>query len=271
MPLLEKMTQGAAAMPLWLDDSQYATQRLAGGAAPWSEVAAYVAWRRQAQSLLRSDVITFPLPDAILAWMELNPAAIGGLPRKRPLQWLKMLLAEKGMRTFLVEYVGALRGSWPAMPLVLSCPLPARLAQILLDRGFGAGADVTDDDADSASVYLADLLREFGSTGVDGLLLGELEDVHRDGPAESFCQPLINVSMHYHWSAGRFLSNGPRDRDLAFTVSTASNVDPAAGVVVEQGFWTGDAPPSGGRFRFAAVPLDLAPEAVLARLEALRQ
>ena len=37
---------------IWLDSHNYAGRLLAGGAPPWLEVAAFVAWQRKTQGLL---------------------------------------------------------------------------------------------------------------------------------------------------------------------------------------------------------------------------
>lgn len=274
MSLLEKMTAVATGtVPLWLDDSKYASRLLADGSPPWSDVAAYSAWRRRSQNLLRSDVIMFSLADALHAWLAGHPATLTSLrAKRRSLYPFKTLLADQEVRKYLVELLRALRGSWPTMPLSLVCQLPGRVAAQIFRLAFDADCEMTDDDADAASVYIADLLREFGDVGVDALLLGGVTDALGEEQGDSFCQPLINVGAHYRWSVGQFVPRAGADSRLSFIVTATAVTDSTAGLLVQDGFWNSDAPaPQGGQFRFAEVPADAAPEVVLRRIEVLRQ
>lgn len=275
MTLLDKMKAAAAGrVPLWLDDTQYSSTLLAGGAVPWSDVTAYCAWRRKAQSLLRSDVLVFPLDAALVAWVTSHPAlAVALKARRRSLYPLKTLLADAELRTHLVDLIRALRGAWSDLPLALSCRLPGALAAEVFRVVTGELCQIEDDDADSASVYVADLLRTFGELGVDGLLLGELDDV-LNAPLDPFCQPILNLAAHYRWEIGRFQPPQHPVDGLSFIVSSeAANVSTPTGIAIETAFWqheSAEGPPASA-FRYAQIPTTLAPDAVLSRLDVLRQ
>jgi len=275
MSLLAKMeTAAAGRVPLWLDDACYSAALLAGGSPPWSEASEYGAWRRRAQSLLRSDVAMFPLQSASIAWLCSHPQRTAMLRvKRRPLLPLKTLLADVELRAHLTELLGALRGASAELPLVLSCPLPGAFAATVFHAAFGESCEIDEDDADSASVYLADMLRVFGDIGVDGVLLGQTSDVI-DAPLDAVCQPIFNLAAHYRWEIGRLQPPHYPVDGLAFVVS-APPTHPAipTGTVVDAAFWTQattDAP-AAGAFLYAEIPATLAPETVLSRLDVLRR
>jgi hypothetical protein len=275
MSLLDKMKGAAASrVPLWLDDARYSGTLLAGGAVPWSDVTAYCAWRRKAQSLLRSDVLVFPLDGALVAWVISHPALAAALKaRRRPLYPLKTLLADAELRSHLTDLIRALRSASADLPLALSCRLPRALAGDVFQLALGESCQIEDDDADGASMYLADLLRAFGELGVDGLLLGQPSDVQH-APVDAFCQPIINLAAHYRWALGRFQPPQHPLDGLSFIVSSeAANASLPTGIVIDTPFWEGGraaGAPTGG-FRYAEIPTTLAPDAVMSRLDVLRQ
>lgn len=275
MSLLGKMKVAAAGrVPLWLDDARYSSLLLAAGSPPWSDASGYCAWRRRAQGLVRSDVLMFPLDAALMAWLQSSPELLTALKaRRRPLYPLKTLLADAGLRAHLTELIRALRGISSDLPLALACRLPRVLAADTFQLALGESCEIEDDDADSASVYLADLLRAFGELGVDGLLLGTLDDV-RDGPLDAFCQPLQNLAAHYRWDIGRFQPPQHATDGFSFIVTSAPTSHPATtGVAIDSASWQNDpgATPVRGDFRYAEIPTTLAPDRVSSRLDMLRQ
>lgn len=275
MSLLDRMKAAAAGrVPLWLDDATYSSTLLAGGAVPWSDSSAYCAWRRKAQSLLRSDVLAFPLDAALVAWVKSHPALAAALKtRSRPTYPLKTLLADAGLRTYLTDLIRALRGTSADLPLALSCRLPGALAAEIFQLAFGEPCEIDDDDADSASVYLADLLRAFGELGVDGLLLGQPGDVS-DAPSDAFCQPILNLAAHYRWEIGRFQPPQHPVDELSFIVTAATaSASVPSGIVIDAAFWQDERSeaPASNAFRYAEIPTTLAPDAVLSRLDVLRR
>lgn len=275
MSLLGKMKAAAAGrVPLWLDDAAYSSVLLAGGSPPWSDASAYCAWRRRAQSLLRSDVLVFPLDAAIVAWLEAHPALVASLgARRRPLYPLKTLLADGELRAHLTELIRALRGVSSDLPLALSFRLPGALAADVFQLALGESCEIEDDDADSASVYIADLLRAFGELGIDGLLMGRLSDVS-DAPLDAFCQPILNLAAHYRWEIGRLQPPQHPVDGLSFVVTSAStNNAVPTGTVIDAAFWRDEQTlaPASGAFRYVEIPTTLAPELVLSKLDVLRR
>lgn len=262
---------------LWLDYAEYAGALLAGGKVPWLDVSALVAWQRKAQGLLQSDVLELPLGTAAAAWLEAHPALREAMrAKRRALFPLRTLLADEALRAHLVELAQGLRASFARLPLALACPSPKRWALEAYREAFGEDPEIEPEDVEDAAVYLADFLRSFGEVGVDLLLLREsAESEPADAAALEAYRPVLNVAAHYRWEtglaapAGRYAGGGA---GLGFVIAPQALDGACAGRIVPEAYWRGEAaPPCPERgFRYAGVPADAQPEAVLQRLAALR-
>lgn len=262
---------------LWLDANDYATALLARGAPPWRDVAATLAWQRKSQGLLRSDVVSLPLAVVIEAWLAQTPALRGAMAAKpRLLAPLKLLLADEPLRAHLAELVRGMRAGFGDAVLALKIPSPRLWPALAYAQAFGADqpAEVSADDADAASVYVADFLRGFGDAGVDALLL---EDTAASVPGcddDLSCYgAVINVARNYRWDLG-LLQPTAADYDAApldFVIAPEPQRGARlAALRLPASFWdTGVA--AAAPLRYVEVPANaLLPEAVLERLSALR-
>ncbi len=264
---------------LWLDAVDYAGALLAGGAVPWLDTAAYLAWSRKAQSLLRPDVVSLSLDRVCVAWLDANPSLREAMAAKsRAVYPLKVLLADDALRAQLVDLVKGLRSGSSEQPLALECPSPRLWVAIAYAQAHGADADVEvgDDEADSAALLMADFLRVFADAGVDLLLLHESAQSEPESAAGIECyQSVFNVAAHYRWAVGLHVPAGRYaggESALAFVLAPRTLPDGVSGHVLASSFWeTGDAGtvPAQG-LRYAQVPAGLQPEQVLERLGALR-
>ena len=73
---LELLKRPGRTSVIWLDSHNYTGRLLAGGAPPWLDVAAFVAWQRKAQGLLKSNVASLPVaPVAQLGWKRTRTCA----------------------------------------------------------------------------------------------------------------------------------------------------------------------------------------------------
>lgn len=275
--LLERVAAGPAGGLLWLDATDYAAALLANGAAPWLDVAAALAWQRKAQGLLRSDVVTLPLAAVIDAWLAGHPALRSAMAAKpRLLAPLKVLLADEPLRAHLVELLQGMRAGFGDALLALLAPSPRLWPALAYAQAFGADqpAEVSADDADAASVYVADFLRRFGEAGVDALLIEEAAasvpccDDELNGYGA-----VINLARHYRWDLGLLqpLAGDYDAASLDFVIAPqAQRGAPIAALRVPDSFWThGEA--AAAALRYLSVPAaGLQPEAVLERLSALR-
>ena len=265
---------------LWLDDIAYSDKLLAGGKTPWLEGAEYTAFRRKAQGLLKPDFTVIPLGRVVAAWVASHPPLKEAMAaKKRAVSPVRTLLADEGLRAHLVEMLKGLRAALGSAPLVLAIPSPRAWVTQAYEQAFGAGAEVEvgGDEADSCAVYVAEFLRSFGESGVDGLLLEERAGAEPANAEElGWYQPVINVAGHYRWDLGVRLPTAASfsgdATGVQFVIAPKAVSGAANGLALPDAFWTGDAAPAvpKGAFRFAEIPAQAVPEQVLARLNALR-
>lgn len=275
--LIERVTAAPAAGLLWLDANDYASALLVNGAPPWLDVAATLAWQRKAQGLLRSDVVTLPLAPVIDAWLAQNAALRTAMAAKsRLLAPLKTLLADEALRAHLAEMVRGMRAGFGDALLALAIPSPRLWPALAYAQAFGADqpAEVTADDADAASVYVADFLRGFGDAGVDALLLQETAASMPGSDDDLSCYgAVINVARNYRWDLGLLQPDGG-DYDAApldFVIAPAAQRGARlAALRLPASFWESGCA-AAAPLRYVEVPASgLQPEAVLERLSALR-
>jgi hypothetical protein len=276
--LLDRVASAASGSGLlWLDANDYASALLANGAPPWLDVAATLAWQRKAQGLLRSDVVSLPLAVVIDAWLAQNPALRTAMAAKsRLLAPLKVLLADEALRAHLAEMVRGMRAGFGDSVLALLIPSPRYWPALSYAQAFGADqpAEVTADDADAASVYIADFLRGFGDAGVDALLLDEIAASVPSCDDDLSCYgAVINVARNYRWDIG-LLQPAVGNYDAAsvdFVIAPEAQPGaPIAALLLPTSIWQGGNA-SAASLRYLGVPATgLQPEAVLERLSALR-
>ena len=277
--LAERVAERAGGKPLlWLDHFAYSGRLLAAGRIPWLDAAAFAAWLRTAQRLLRSGVAALPLADFFAAWLDAHPELAAAMAaRTRPGFALKTLLAAEEPRALLGEIVRAVRDGHPTLPVALMIPSPGRWLAWAHDLAGAGTIEPAADDVEAAAMYVAGWLRTFAGAGVDALLL---EEPPGRGPALAaevlLHQPVINVAHHYRWDVGiealgASFVPGP-EQGIDFCITDVSAGSGLRGIVLGDAFWAGEPPPpaSGACFYFARVPADAVPERVLERLGPLR-
>lgn len=265
---------------LWLDYTDYAAALLAGGQPPWLDTAACVAWLRKAQSLLRSDVVTLAMGAVASAWLDAHPALLEAMAAKkrRAAGPLRVLLADEGLRIQLVDLALALRAAFAQPPLVLVAPSPRQWVGWAGARcNTGDAPEIDDDAVDSAAAYMADFLRVFSQCGIDAVLLEETASTTpTTSAAVQLYQPLYNLAAHYRWDIGLRLEDAqayPAAADgPGFVISPPGPTAALTGLTLPADCWNGQPAPESppGAFRFATIPTDAQPEAVLAHLAAWR-
>jgi hypothetical protein len=227
--------------------------------------------------LLKSNVVALSLAPACAAWLAANPALLAAMGAKsRALYPLKTLLADMSLRAHLVELAHGLRTSLVGVPLCLVLPSPRAWIGIAYAQAFAAAeVEAGNDEADSASVYVADFLRSFGSCGIDALLLEEVQGYVPGSSEDIACyQSVLNVAANYRWDLGlRVRGEVAADAVDALDFVIAQKSDAArVGIEIAEDFCSAQTPtrPADGRLRFAVIPADAQPERVLERLESLR-
>lgn len=260
---------------LWLDANAYAGRLLAAGSPPWLDVAAYLAWQRQAQGLLRNHVVPIDVAALFDAWLSKHETTRQAMAAKSRVLWpVKTLLADEPLRRHTAELAAGLHAVFGELPVVLVLPSPKRWVAWAYQQAFGEMPDAIEaDDADSASVYVADFLRVFGDCGVDAVLLVEDESSGPNSAEDLECYgAVLNLASHYRWAIGLHLQHaGDFDAsalDYVICAEPQQGARRRAGVIAPA-FWNGAAVED-GRFRYLTIPADAQPESVLERLSHLR-
>jgi hypothetical protein len=263
---------------LWVEDAEYAAALLAGGAAPWFDAAAYVAWRRTAQGLFKSDVIALSVGPMFAAWVAADPALRAAMGARRRVNFpLKTLLAAETLRRQAGEMLAGLRSTAAQLPLAIVCPSPRAWLQDAYRLAFGEAApEVGEDEVDTATLHCADFLREFGSGGIDSVLLEESPSSEPAAADElAWYRSVLNVGAHYRWDMGLRMAGdryaGTDVPGFDYCIAPAPRGAPCTGIAISEDFWSGAAPGSlDSDFRFVRIPPGTAPETVLDRLAQLR-
>ncbi|MEF7615092.1 hypothetical protein V4F39_14320 [Aquincola sp. MAHUQ-54] len=258
----------------WLEYTQYAGRLLAGGRAPWRDTAACIAWYRKAQGLLRSDVVTLPVDAVCDAWLEAHPLLREAMAAKaRPLAPLRTLLADEGLRRHMADLAGGVRAGLPGAVLALACPSPRRWVGDAFRAAHRTEAEVGEDEADGASLYIADFLRSFAGAGLDVLLLAESAATEPGDAAGIECyRSVLNVAGQYRWDAGLLVPAGRYrggEAGLQFVIAPGPLPGASWGALQPAAFWDGAGMLPGPAFHYAEIPDWIEPERVLDRLARL--
>jgi len=261
---------------LWLEASAYGARLLAGGHAPWLDLAACTAWQRKLHGLLKTEVLGVPAAAVIEAWLAAHSELRAAMAAKsRAVYPLKTLLSDEPLRRHLAELLAALRAGLPGLPLVLVLLSPRAWVAQAYAQAHGEVVEVGDDEADNASLYIADFLQTFAEAGLDGLLLVEPDDQPPLGAVTLACyQSVANVAAHLRWDLGLSAPSLAPDcialpGGWSYAVAPWSLAPLPTAQALPASYWSGAAA-SSGDFIYAAIPADAQPEAVLERLAALR-
>ncbi len=278
---LAKHFQSIAAdrTPLWIDAWGYGEKLLnKGQPAPWDDVAGLVSLANKLQDLVGSDVLTVEVLPFYDYWLARHPALLQAMAEKRRLGYpLRTLLADPEARSQLHQIVEALGDSHAEVPLVLALPSPRQWMGRACCQARGIeSVEVSWDDAESASMYLADYLRSFADCRLGGVLV---RDLPGEGPADASelarYQPLINVAQHYRWcvvlDGGAVTAIDGCDGNHVLTLGGA--IDGLTGLRITDFDNPGDLPTlAGGKhYCHVQVPEGAIPERVLECLENLRR
>jgi hypothetical protein len=262
---------------LWIDDTEYASRLLASGAPPWLDVASLIAWRQQAQSLLRPSVTVLDAGALAEAWLaqrpELRNAAFA---KSGPARALGAIFADSGLKQHVSDALTGLRRSYPLQPLALAMPSPLRWIAGAIAQMPQADPEPDEDEIEDSAVNLADFLRAFGRDGVDVLALAEDPRAAALAPGlYELYDPVFNVAGHYRWAVGLDLTALAEPAEIEapvdFVIASESRSD-CLGQDVSASVWAGDTAPALNErgFRFLRIPADKNPEEVLTSLATLR-
>lgn len=266
MPIVDVAARlPATSAPLVIDAAAYAQRVvLKGREIPW-EAAAHSRHLQQVEALVRPHRRLVDLS----AWFDTSPAARPDLvsamgTRSRTGYALRTLLADDIVGEEAVEIV-RIATVTASSPVVVRLPSPA--AWLLATHELaGTPGEFDRDDAENASVYVADWLRRFAGFEIDTVLLdGRRADVAGAESLDDY-PPLRGAADHYR-------------RTLALQAPGRLEIADGTGALLDPRFWTAtttaeaagalDAIGPDADLVLAEVPASADPETVLARRAAL--
>jgi hypothetical protein len=262
---------------IWFDAADYGRAKLlAGAVVPWDSPAELASFVAKLQGMFRSDAILADVGEVFAQRAAGDPQLRTAMAaRTRPGYALRTLLADEQARRVAAEAVRALAATAGGVPLVLAVPAPARWLSAAARQ---AGSDPGPADsgrAETAAMYVADMLRTFGSLEVDGLLLDEGSAHGGDLIHPEAYRSVLNVADHYGWPAliradAAAWPHGSIPGITAWLGSAAADGTAGRwGVVAGAGFWDGDDPAPDAELALVPVPAQADPEAVMKRVRAL--
>ncbi|WP_104084079.1 hypothetical protein [Cryobacterium sp. Y11] len=259
--LLAEPTSGRSRAVV-LDSHDYAQSVfLQGKPVPWQEPMAYANFFGQVQGVLKSDLALLSLDRFYAHRVASDPALQTAMSAKSRTGYaLRTLLSDVETTAFVIE-LATIFSKTQRVPVVVQIPSP--MQWLARTHPFSGSADVSGldaDNAENASMYVADWLRGFAALPLIAVLLDDR------GPATgaesvplSTYSPVSNVTEHYRWALGQ------RHDDQVELHGSALR-----GSVIGADFWstdTGTLPD--GDFLLGEVPREAVPEQVLSRITAL--
>jgi len=190
---------------------------------------------------------------------------------------LNLLVDRAGeKRKAAAEAIQALAATAGGVPLVLAVPAPGRWLAAAAEQ---AGSDPGPADSgrtETAAMYVADMLRTFGSLGVDALLLDEGSASQSGLIHPEAYRSVLNVADHYGWPvlirtdvAAAWPHGGIEGVTAWLGPAPADVTSGRWGVVATAAFWDGDNPAPDAELVLVPVPAQADPEAVMKRVRAL--
>lgn len=245
------------ARPLLVDADAYAAAVIRQGAPiPWTDIAALAGHAGQVHSLLDPDALWVDVEAVYAAYVAAESELVAALgARSRTGYPLRTLLGDDSLVGKFVTTVRTLADA-TRRRIVLDVPSPARWlgrAHALAGKPL---AEVSDDHADSASMYVAEWLGKLGTLPV-ALVLLDARAAEGDatvGTPERVAAytSLANVAGHFEWTLAL-------RADDAVEVATG---DPSVALVPEE-YWSAGAGLPEADVLLATIPATASPERVL--------
>ncbi|GEP27997.1 hypothetical protein CLE01_25950 [Cryobacterium levicorallinum] len=244
-----------------LDSHDYAQSVfLQGKPVPWQEPMAFANFFGQVQGVLKSDLALLSLDRFYAQRVAADPALQAAMGAKTRTGYaLRTLLGNAETTAYVIE-LATLFSQTQRVPVVLQIPSP--MQWLALTHPFSGSNDVSGldpDNAENASMYVADWLRGFAALPLIAVLLDDRGPAVGGVPLSTY-SPVANVTDHYRWALGQ-----RHDDHVELHGSQLS------GAVISAEFWSSD---SGtllpdGDFLVGEVPRQAVPEQVLSRITAL--
>lgn len=235
---------------------------LQGKDIPWDPPMAYSNFYGQAQALLTADAAVLDLGRYYAHCLEQDPSLSAAMAAKSRTGFaLRTLLGNPELSQRALQLTTTFTKTQSA-PVVLKIPSPMQwLAWTHEHVGASDTADLGADDAEKASMYVADWVRTFAGLDIAGVLLDERQLLEFDLPSVdlSVYSPVANVTKHYKWPLARL--------HVAHVELLGQH---EVGGVLPASFWNAkDSQLPDGDFLITEIPGSAQPEEVISRVALL--
>lgn len=263
MQALTSATPSGRSRALLVDSDAYA-QRVArqGAPIPWLDLAALSGYFAQVTALLNCDAVWVDVGQLYEAHVANNPELKADMGQKSRAGFaLRRLLGHEPTAASVEATLETIADA-VGRPVVMRLPSPANWLGRAHQIAGTPVEEVSEDNADSAGMYVAEWLGRMGAVPVALVLLdaqagpGSTRVV--DAESLTAYSSIVNVAGHFGWTLGL------RSAD---SVQTPSG-DISFGVVLEE-FWAGEGNVPVGDALLARIPVDAEPEEVLIKLRQL--
>lgn len=245
--------------PLLVDSDAYSTAVIRQGTPiPWTDLSALSSHVAQVHSLLDPDTLWVDVEALAAAHLGADPGLVTRMgARSRTGYPLSTMLGDDTLVDRVLTTVRTLAEA-TRRPVVLDVPSPARWlgrAHALVRNPL---AEVDDDAADSASMYLAEWLGKLGALPIALVLLdariSDGDSTVTTTESVSSYSSIGNVAGHFGWTLALRTEN---------TVQTPAGAPDIA--LVPEDYWLGDVESGVADVLLTTIPATASPEHVLDR------
>lgn len=270
---LRAWMNGESERLVWIEFDDYAHGVFASATHDWLSVAnTFVSGVSQAQGVVATQVLSIDILAPYLAALERDG--------ENPAEAVQAMLQRDEPRRFIEEVIDALAHRFAErLDLVLKLPSPAALL-----RQAGMTQEPSFDDLDDVGIGLSNLLREFSTKLVAGILVTCPEPL--SGDESEALESVVSAARHYEWRVALGLDGVNAipdelpevDADLVLLpaaaiadVAGAADATPAIGGGLGAEYWRpgAETPATGVRvLLYGVIPADTQPELVVERVAA---
>jgi hypothetical protein len=263
---------------IWLDFIDYSNRLFnQSNQNIWSNPVAFLSVFGQGQSLLRSDVISLSMLPFYSNWLNEHPEEIDALKGKKLKVILKRIFSLDSPKQNIQEVLKGICHSYKDIkPIAFFIPSP-QLWLMEAARLTDSDLSLIDENlVDTASMYLADLLRNFSEAGLSAVVIKEAsEPILSPELIVGLYQPIVNIALHYQWKIGYWVMNNEILHSFPDFYLSPSNDMPLEKSVfmLNESWWAecfDDAFIPEVDMIFGKISRDTIPELVLTKLKGIR-
>ncbi|MBD0022297.1 hypothetical protein GII33_02470 [Gordonia pseudamarae] len=244
--------------PLIIDDTDYATTVIGQGSSPpWTDIASLAGYFGQVQALLNADATWVDVQRWQRAQLDSRPDIVTDMgARSRAGYALRTLLGDPELVQQLVKAVATVADT-TRRRLILRVPSPGTWLAWAHEVAGTPIEEIDADNADGASMYVAEWLGQLGTLPVAAVVLDAVETP--DGLTEALAEytSITNVAQHFGWSVV-----------MRYTDRVDTGTDTTIGILPAE-FWSGGSAVPETDIVLTRIPAQANPEVVLDKLKHL--